>query len=114
MRIASLSFHLVVPERADATKIYGFAEEKVAKHLWAYTLADAAARACLLSLDAPFTGHEVFYIVAPDTVMDMPTLELAATLLRPIRRSAAISSGRRSFFNSSKAERMLGWRHTPD
>ena len=108
--IASLRFHLVVPERADAAKLYGFVEERVAKHLWAYTLADAAARACLLSLEAPFSGHEVFYIVAPDTVMDVPTLELAARFHAhvPIRGDLG---GHRSFFDSSKAERMLGWRH---
>jgi UDP-glucose 4-epimerase len=113
MRIASLRFHLVVHERADAERMYGYFEAKVAKHLWAYTLADAAGRACLQSLEAPFIGHEVFYIVAPDTVMDRPTLELARHFHGqvPIRGDLG---GRRSFFDSSKAERMLGWRHTLD
>jgi nucleoside-diphosphate-sugar epimerase len=112
VRIASMRFHLVVPERADAAKVYAVAEERIAKHLWAYSRADASARACMLSLEAPYAGHEVFYIVAPDTVIDVPTLELAQRFHHgvPVRGDL---SGHRSFFDSSKAERMLGWRHPP-
>lgn len=110
IRIASMRFHLVVEERAQAVAVYGEARPDIAKHLWAYTLANAAARACIQALDAPFVGHEVFYIAAPDTLLDMPTLELAARFFPdvPVRGDL---SGRRSFFSSAKAERMLGWRH---
>ncbi|WP_342235938.1 NAD-dependent epimerase/dehydratase family protein [Inquilinus sp. OTU3971] len=113
LRIASMRFHLVVDERAQAGAVYGFATKEASKHLWAYTLYEAAARACLLALDAPFKGHEVFYITAPDTVMDIPSLDLAARFFPdvPIRGDL---SGNRSFFSSAKAERMLGWRHDPD
>ncbi|MGK9166275.1 NAD-dependent epimerase/dehydratase family protein [Inquilinus limosus] len=113
LRIASMRFHLVVEERPQAAAVYGFATKAASKHLWAYTLYDAAARACLLALDGPFRGHEVFYIVAPDTVMDIPSLDLAARFFPdvPIRGDL---SGNRSFFSSAKAERMLGWRHDPD
>ncbi|MCX5495699.1 NAD-dependent epimerase/dehydratase family protein [Kaistia dalseonensis] len=112
IRISSMRFHLVTDERAKAVEIYGRASEDLAKHLWAYTLYDAASRACLLALEAPFTGHEVFYIVAPDTVMDVPSRELAARFFPdvPIRGDL---DGNRSFFSSAKAERMLGWRHDP-
>lgn len=113
LRIASMRFHLVVEERAQAGAVYGFATKEASKHLWAYTLYDAAARACLLALDAPFKGHEAFYIVAPDTVMDIPSLELARRFFPdvPIRGDLG---GNRAFFSSAKAERMLGWRHDPD
>jgi nucleoside-diphosphate-sugar epimerase len=113
LRIASMRFHLVVDERAQAGAVYGFATKEASKHLWAYTLYEAASRACLLALDAPFRGHEVFYITAPDTVMDIPSLELAARFFPdvPIRGDL---SGRRSFFSTAKAERLLGWRHDPD
>ncbi len=112
IRIASMRFHLVTDERARAAQVYGKADAATAKHLWAYTLTDAAARACLQALDAAYTGHEVFYIVAPDTVIDVPSLELAARFFPglPIRGDL---SGYRSFFSSAKAERMLGWRHDP-
>ena len=69
-----------------------------------------AARACLLSLKAPFTGHEVFYITAPDTTIDIPSLELAQRFHPgvPIRGDL---SGRRAFFDCAKAGRLLGWTH---
>jgi nucleoside-diphosphate-sugar epimerase len=113
LRIASMRFHLVVDERAQAGAVYGFVTKAASKHLWAYTLYDAASRACLLALDAPFKGHEAFYIVAPDTVMDVPSLDLAGRFFPdvPVRGDL---SGNRSFFSSAKAERMLGWRHDPD
>ncbi|SHG27343.1 UDP-glucose 4-epimerase [Kaistia soli DSM 19436] len=111
--IASMRFHYVCEARAKAAEIYAHATPEIAKHLWAYTTFDAAARACLQALDAPFTGHEVFYIVAPDTVVDIPSLELSARFFPdvPVRGDL---SGYRSFFSSAKAERMLGWRHTLD
>jgi nucleoside-diphosphate-sugar epimerase len=109
LRIASLRFHAVVPDRATAVKRFS-ADDKVAHHLWAYTLADAAAEACLLSLQASYLGHEAFYVVAPDTISDVPSLDLAAKFLPhvPIRGDL---SGHRSFFSSEKAGRLLGWTH---
>lgn len=109
LRIASMRFHLVVNERHEATRAYGVADVERSKHLWAYTLYDAAARACLLALDAPWLGHEVFYIIEPDSVMDVPTAELAARFFPDVPFRAALE-GNRSFFSSAKAERLLGWR----
>lgn len=111
IRIASMRFHWVVPDRATAARAYNNPDKE--KHLWAYTLFEPAARACLLSLDAAFEGHEVFYIVAPDTTMDEPSLELAARYYPnvPIRGDL---SGHRSFFSTEKAERLLGWMHDPE
>jgi nucleoside-diphosphate-sugar epimerase len=108
VRIASLRFHLVVSERAQAAARYNAPNQE--KHLWAYTLFDSAARACLLSLDAAFEGHEAFYIVAPDTTNDLPTVELARRYFPdvPIRGDLG---GHRSFFSTAKAERLLGWSH---
>jgi nucleoside-diphosphate-sugar epimerase len=111
IRIASMRFHWVVPDRSTAGRSFNDSDEaQVGKHLWAYTRFDAAARACLLSLDALFEGHEAFYIVAPDTTIDVPSLELTARYFPavPIRGDL---SGHRSFFSSAKAESLLGWRH---
>ncbi|HVY52482.1 MAG TPA: NAD(P)-dependent oxidoreductase [Devosia sp.] len=110
IRIASMRFHLVAPDRAFAAKIFSAETAEQAKHLWAYTRFDAAADACLRSLEADFSGHEVFYIVGPDTTLETPTLELARKFFPgvPVRGDL---SGNKSFFDSSKAERMLGWSH---
>ena len=109
--IASLRFHGVVPKRSDMARALSRGHnDAMTKNLWAYTLSDAAVRSCLLSLTADFTGHEVFYIVAPDTITDIPSLELKQKFFPdvPVRGDL---SGHKSFFDSSKAERMLGWKH---
>ena len=110
MTIASLRFHGVVPERAMVARRDHDARDMVTKHLWGYTRSDATARACLLSLTAGFPGHEAFFIVAPDTMMETPSLELARRFFPdvPVRGDL---SGNWGFFDCSKAERMLGWRH---
>jgi len=111
LTISSLRFHWVVPERPDMVHITGYRNpDSLIKNLWAYTTLAAAARACLCSLTTNFKGHEVFYIVAPETVTDTPSLELQQKHFPavPVRGDL---SGHKSFFNSSKAERMLGWKH---
>jgi len=113
MVIASMRFHWVVPERAYAAGAQIYTPiERGAKSLWAYTRFDAAAQACLLSLTADFKGHEVFYIVAPDSTVDVPSLELKQKYFPDVLVRGDLS-GFHSFFNSSKAERLLGWRHAP-
>jgi nucleoside-diphosphate-sugar epimerase len=112
MRIASMRFHWVVPERAVAAKNFTVNAPAPRNNLFAYTRADAAADACLRSLSAPFAGHEVFYIVAPDTTVEVPSLALAATHFPEVPVTGDLS-GHRSFFSSAKAERLLGWTHPP-
>lgn len=111
MSIASLRLHWVRDEPptgitpADTSR-GGFA----VRDLWGYVLRPAAARACLLALSPEFIGHEVFYIVAPRTYVDTPTVHLCSTyypdvpLREPLRGNAAL-------FDCTKAERLLGWRH---
>jgi UDP-glucose 4-epimerase len=111
IRIASMRFHLVTDARETAQKYFNHLTDEAAKHLWAYTLYDAAARACIMSLTASYKGHEVFYIVAPDTTWDIPTAELAARFFPDVPVTGDIS-GNKSFFSSAKAERMLGWTHS--
>jgi UDP-glucose 4-epimerase len=110
IRIASIRFHFVTPDRQKAVEIFNTPDQQTAKHLWAYTMREPAARACLLALDGNFTGHEAFYIVAPDSTNPIPSLELAATYYPGVEIRGDLS-GNRSFFDSSKAERLLGWRH---
>jgi UDP-glucose 4-epimerase len=113
MTIASLRFHWVVPERATAAQRQNNDDRALAKQLWGYTLLDAAARACLLSLTAPFEGHEVFYVVASDTMMDAPSQALRDRFFPTVPVHGDLS-GNKSFFSCSKAERLLGWTHGRD
>ncbi len=110
MTIASMRFHWVVPDRATAAQYNNRIGDALAKHLWGYTRFDSAARACLASLSADYKGHEVFYLIGPNTTTDQPSLELAQRYFPdvPIRGDL---SGNRSFFDCSKAERLLGWKH---
>ena len=52
----------------------------------------------------------MFFIIAPETVVETPSLELVQRFYpdMPVRGDL---SGHRSFFDSSKAERLLGWKH---
>lgn len=110
MTIASMRFHGVVPYRAAMGQWEKSHGPALSKHLWGYTLIGAAAQACLLSLTAGFKGAEAFFIVGPDTTSELPSLELAQRFFPnvPIRGDL---SGNRGFYDCSKAERLLGWKH---
>jgi UDP-glucose 4-epimerase len=110
LRIASLRFHWVVPDRATAFAKVNGSDPQVVRELWAYTTFDAAARAALLSLEADYRGHEALYIAAPDTANERPSLDLAREHYPDVPLRGDLG-GHRSFFDSSKAERLLGWRH---
>lgn len=110
MTIASLRIHGVVNQRADSARWASSAHEILAKHLWGYVLSEATARACLLGVTADFSGHEPFYIVAPDTMMAESSLALAAEHFPDVPITGDLN-GHTGFFDCSKAERLLGWRH---
>ena len=111
MTIASLRIHGVVNGRQIATK-WKEADDGTlaAKQLWGYVRQDATAHACLLGITANFSGHETFYIVAPNTMMETPSLELAQQFF-PDTPVTGNLNGINGFFNCQKAERLLGWRH---
>lgn len=110
MTIASLRFHWVVAHLDDVTMYVPYMGEVLAKQLWGYTLLHDAARACLLALTATYSGHETFLIIAPDTMVDTPSAELArqhwpdVPLVKGLR-------GVEGFYDCSKAQRFLGWKH---
>jgi UDP-glucose 4-epimerase len=54
----------------------------------------------------------VFYIVAPNTTMQTPSLALAEELFPEVPITGDLS-GDNGFYNCAKAERLLGWRHDP-
>jgi len=110
MTIASLRFHWLLDDRETAIQNTAEMGEAAIRHLWAYTLLGEASRACLFSLTADFTGHEVFYITAPCTAMSEPSIELSRRYY-PQTEIRGNFSNNTSFFNCAKAERVLGWKH---
>lgn len=110
MTISSMRFHWVVPDREFAERHKQELWHEFSRNLWGYTRFDAAASACLLALAADFKGHEVFFIVAPDTMIDIPTPELHARFFPDVALHGDLT-GNTGFFTSAKAERLLGWHH---
>ncbi len=110
MTVASLRLHGVVADRVDTLRWLDLPGEVVAKQLWGYTLEEAAARAFLLGATAPFHGHEVFYIVAPRTMMDTPSSELKERYYPDVELRGDLD-GNQGFFDCGKAAGILGWRH---
>jgi UDP-glucose 4-epimerase len=113
MQIASLRFHWLVNTYERAMQAATVLGDAVSKHLWAYSLLGEASRACLVAITADFAGHEVFYIVAPRTAAAETSLELAHQYY-PDTPVCGDLSDHNSFFDCSKAERVLGWRHKDD
>lgn len=108
--IASMRFHWVLPDRAYAMEHYSKLDWDPRKHLWAYTRRDMAADACLRAVETDLKGHEVFYIVAPDTASDRASRDLAAEVFPGVALRDGFG-GRDSFMTSAKANRLLGWVH---
>lgn len=106
--IASLRLHALVQDR-EAIRRAGLAEDAAARELWGYTRMDAAVAACLAAIDVDLGGHEAFYVTAPDTSSDDPSVELASRWYPDV--SLRGLSGSDSFFDCSKAARLLGWHH---
>ena len=110
MTIASLRLHWLLDSRERAVQITATMGDVATRHLWAYTLLSEASRAILLSLTADFIGHEVFYITAPHTASSKSSQELAREYY-PATEVQGEFSDHTSFFNCSKAGRLLGWTH---
>ncbi len=116
MTIASLRFHGIRETGEShqgnviASAPPAAAIESMKRNLWGYVDIVACARACRLSIEADYRGHEVFYIVAPNTYSPTPTLELAQQYypLVPIRGDLSDHKG---FYDTRKATRLLGWTH---
>ena len=110
LAIASLRFHWLLESRERAVQVSEEFSALAVRHLWAYTLMLDACRACLLSVTTDFSGHESFYIVAPQTCANEETLALRKKYYSgtEIRKELA---GRHGFFDCSKAAQILGWHH---
>ncbi len=99
------------------------------RSLWSWVSLRSCATACLLGLTSQgWTGHEAFNVVGPEicwhgdgdagSERGISSLEL---LRREYPQADRIREGwwseqnpRRAFWDTSKIERMLGWKHEED
>ncbi|KAF8807054.1 NAD(P)-binding protein [Phlegmacium glaucopus] len=108
MKVASLRLHWSVPYRA-------IADSNRPKDLWGYVQEDSSAEAFLLAIkpnNDKWSGHETFFITAPETAVDENTMSLIRNSYPdvPIKEGKAFV-GREGFFDCSKAATLLGWYH---
>jgi nucleoside-diphosphate-sugar epimerase len=115
LSLASLRFSLVIDE-AVRTEFIGSLEnrahlgEEMASVFWTYIDVRDVAASCRLAMQAKFTGHEAFYIAAPQILADRPVEELLASYYPGDYPVAAAIRGSASPVDCSKAERILGWK----
>lgn len=108
MSIASLRFHHCVPEKKETANQL----KESRKDLWGYVLSESAARACLLALDVPWRGHEVMFVVSNQhSAQGSNAEEMAKTFYPKTKRKSGPLSPSQGFYDCSKAERLLGWKH---
>lgn len=77
-------------------------------NLWGYIDARDAAQAIRKSLEASFTGAEVFIIANADTVMERPNAELMAELFPGVTLEGGTEPNA-TLLSIGKARRMLGY-----
>nr|WP_202889808.1 NAD(P)-dependent oxidoreductase [Actinopolymorpha rutila] len=110
LTVASLRFHGITPHPPTREPRD---EERLAfeaKHLWGWVGLEEASRACLLGLTADFTGHEVFFVVAPTTTSVLDSQELRRRFYPDVEVRTELS-GQQGFYDCGKAVRVLGWSH---
>lgn len=113
MTISSLRFHALPDEPPHLQTELETSDAPAARNAWSFTLISEAARACVLALQAGYFGHEIFCIASLRSTSAIPSLTLAKHAYPKVQIRGDLS-GHKSFFDCSKAERLLGWRHSPD
>lgn len=107
MRIASLRFHLSVPDKSVAQE-----PGEREKDLWGYVQEDSVADAFLLAIEdtEKWSGHERFFIVSSQTAYEEDTMDLIKRYWPgvPIKKGKTIV-GNQGLFDCSKAAE-LKWK----
>ena len=108
--VASLRIHGLVDDITELSEARNSDAPYLAKQLWGYTLTQSAARACLLGISADFVGHEVFFIVAPQTMHAWPSHQLVTTYFPGTELTQKLE-GHAGLYDCSRAKQLLGWVH---
>lgn len=117
MRIASIRLPWSLPHPSGGRagdKLELIDEERGSQYLWSWVNEDAVAKAFLLALEesSVWSGHEVFFVAAPETTVPADSLILRDKYFPkvPVREGKLL--GNTGFFDCSKAERLLRWKHS--
>ena len=105
--VSSMRFHAI--QKREVMEPHSDDEETY-KHLWAYSDPISSAKACLLSLQVGWTGHEAFFIVAPLTISHKDSMELKNEYYPHVKMKKHLE-GKCGFYDCAKAERLLDWKH---
>ena len=112
VQIANMRFHaLWDPETAKQHLKSGDKTSLDGRHpmgFWSWVGRHDAARACRLSIEKEFGGHEAFFINATDTVLEIPTMTALETVHSGVEIRELLP-GFKSPLSVKKAEELLGW-----
>jgi UDP-glucose 4-epimerase len=106
MTITALRFHMLVREREEARRSYQRLA-RGARSLFGFTTLAMAVEACLRSIELTEPGYQPFNVVAPVSAMNRTSRELADRFYPGIKIRGPFE-GTASFFDSSRARRILG------
>lgn len=109
LSIASLRFSNVCDE-ADYALLLAHPERVAARkaNLWSYIDVRDAARACLLALEASFSGHEAMIIAASDSLSPEPSRDLVQSRFSGVAIDEGVN-GNDSLQSSAKAAALIGF-----
>lgn len=112
MSVASLRFtNVALPEvQAEFPWPAPTPENPLTLVMWAYADAEDVAEAHVLALEADFVGHEAFMIAQPASRFKESTSELIKINFGSEVAVRGDLKGNASPINTSKAQRMLGWK----
>ena len=107
-----MRYHMVVTTE-NSTRQAVHDREGAWKDLWGWVSEVAAAKATINALTVPESmfpnGHEAFFVAARTICQQTNSLELLKTKFPKIEIRANIT-GNASLYDTSKAERLLGWK----
>lgn len=114
MSITSLRFTWVIrPEDQTWLKQDTRTQEERAQAFnafWTYVDVRDAALACRLSVERTTPGHEPYYIIAPETMVDLPSIDLLKQYYPDVRTIKEGFGGRMSPADPTRAAEALGFK----
>jgi len=112
VQIVSLRFPALwspsTAKRYVETRVKNDPGGKRQRGFWSWVGRHDAARACRLSIEKEFGGHEAFFINSSDTNLEIPTMDAIRSEFPDVELREPIP-GFSSAISIAKAQRLLGW-----